>query len=340
MSSVKPPAAQRPKILAVDDNPANLLVIRRVLAKLEVDVVEAACGNDALRATLDDEFALILLDVYMPDINGFEVAEILSQEETTRQTPIIFVTATYADDVHRLKGYGFGAVDYMAKPLEMTILLSKVQVFLELYRHRVALRDALSELSERNRQLELEVEQRRQMEQEMRHLAMHDMLTGLPNRTLFMDRLATAHTRALRHKGMFALVYVDVDRFKDVNDTWGHAAGDAMLVELASRLRESLRENDTVARLGGDEFALVLEELEDVNAGRLRLERLQAALQTPMAYQHEDQQVNLIIAASIGLAVYPQDGADVGTLLHAADQAMYLTKRSRIESGLRAENIN
>ncbi|WP_296250246.1 diguanylate cyclase [uncultured Stenotrophomonas sp.] len=329
MLVTKPAAVQRPKILAVDDNPANLLVIRRVLAKLDVDVVEAACGNDALKATLDDEFALVLLDVYMPDINGFEVAEILSQEETTRQTPIIFVTATYADDVHRLKGYGFGAVDYMAKPLEATILLSKVQVFLELYRHRVALRDALSELSERNRQLEIEVEQRKQMEQEMRHLAMHDMLTGLPNRALFMDRLESAHHRAQRHGGMFALVYVDVDRFKEVNDTWGHGAGDAVLIELAARLRGALRENDTVARLGGDEFALVLEELDDINDAHRLMERVSESLLAPMRYQRDGEQVTLSIGASIGLAAYPADGAEVDALLHAADQAMYLTKRSR-----------
>jgi len=324
-----PVAPQRPKILAVDDNPANLLVIRRVLARLDVEVVEAASGNDALKATLDSEFALVLLDVYMPDINGFEVAEILSQEESTRQTPIIFVTATYADDVHRLKGYGFGAVDYMAKPLDATILLSKVQVFLELYRHRVALRDALRELSERNRQLELEVEQRRQMEQEMRHLAMHDMLTGLPNRALFMDRLENAHHRAVRNEGMFALVYVDVDGFKGVNDTWGHAAGDALLVELARRLRGSLRENDTVARLGGDEFALVLEDLEDVDAARRRLEDVRLCLQVPMTHLGDGGEVTLTIAASIGLATYPADGAEVGALLHAADQAMYLVKRAR-----------
>lgn len=329
MFVTKPVAVQRPKILAVDDNPANLLVIRRVLAKLDVEVVEAACGNDALKATLDDEFALVLLDVYMPDINGFEVAEILSQEETTRQTPIIFVTATYADDVHRLKGYGFGAVDYMAKPLEATILLSKVQVFLELYRHRVALRDALSELSERNRQLEIEVEQRKQMEQEMRHLAMHDMLTGLPNRALFMDRLESAHHRAQRHGGMFALVYVDVDRFKEVNDTWGHGAGDAVLIELAARLRGALRENDTVARLGGDEFALVLEELDDINDAHRLMERVSESLLAPMRYQRDGEQVTLSIGASIGLAAYPADGAEVDALLHAADQAMYLTKRSR-----------
>lgn len=329
MLVTKPVAVQRPKILAVDDNPANLLVIRRVLAKLDVDVVEAACGNDALKATLDDEFALVLLDVYMPDINGFEVAEILSQEETTRQTPIIFVTATYADDVHRLKGYGFGAVDYMAKPLEATILLSKVQVFLELYRHRVALRDALSELSERNRQLEIEVEQRKQMEQEMRHLAMHDMLTGLPNRALFMDRLESAHHRAQRHGGMFALVYVDVDRFKEVNDTWGHGAGDAVLIELAARLRGALRENDTVARLGGDEFALVLEELDDISDAHRLMERVTQSLQAPMHYLRDGEALTLAIAASIGVAAYPADGAEVDALLHAADQAMYLIKRSR-----------
>ncbi|KRG63213.1 histidine kinase [Stenotrophomonas humi] len=329
MFVTKSPAVQRPKILAVDDNPANLLVIRRVLAKLDVEVVEASSGNDALKATLDDEFALVLLDVYMPDINGFEVAEILSQEEGTRQTPIIFVTATYADDVHRLKGYGFGAVDYMAKPLEATILLSKVQVFLELYRHRVALRAALGELSERNRQLEIEVEQRRLMEQEMRHLAMHDMLTGLPNRALFMDRLESAHHRATRHGGMFALVYVDVDRFKAVNDTWGHAAGDAMLVELAARLRSTLRENDTVARLGGDEFALVLEELEDMQDAERLLERVRAALLSPMRYLRDGEEIELSVSASIGLAAYPADGAEVGALLHAADQAMYLIKRGR-----------
>lgn len=328
MLVTKPAVVQRPKILAVDDNPANLLVIRRVLAKLDVEVVEAASGNDALKATLDDEFALVLLDVYMPDINGFEVAEILSQEESTRQTPIIFVTATYADDVHRLKGYGFGAVDYMAKPLEATILLSKVQVFLELYRHRVALRDALSELSERNRQLEIEVEQRKQMEQEMRHLAMHDMLTGLPNRALFMDRLESAHHRAQRHGGMFALVYVDVDRFKTVNDTWGHGAGDAVLIELAARLRGALRENDTVARLGGDEFALVLEELDDINDAHRLMERVSESLLAPMHYQRDGEQLTLSIGASIGLAAYPADGAEVDALLHAADQAMYLTKRS------------
>ncbi|MNN48701.1 Diguanylate cyclase DosC [compost metagenome] len=163
----------------------------------------------------------------------------------------------------------------------------------------------------------------------MRHLAMHDMLTGLPNRALFMDRLESAHHRATRHGGMFALVYVDVDRFKEVNDTWGHAAGDAMLVELAARLRGTLRENDTVARLGGDEFALVLEELEDMQDAERLLERVRAALLSPMQYLRDGEEIALSVSASIGLAAYPADGAEVDALLHAADQAMYLIKRGR-----------
>ena len=123
-----------PKILVVDDTPANLLVMRRLLAKIEVQLVEAASGAAALSACLDHDFALILLDVNMPEMDGFEVASLLQEEITTRQTPIIFVTAAYGDDLHRLKGYNSGAVDYIAKPINDQILLSKVRVFLDLYR--------------------------------------------------------------------------------------------------------------------------------------------------------------------------------------------------------------
>lgn len=144
-----------------------------------------------------------------------------------------------------------------------------------------------------------------------------------------MDRLENVHHRAVRHGDRFALVYVDVDRFKEINDTWGHAAGDAVLIEIAQRLRGTLRENDTVARLGGDEFALVLEKLDDPQGEQQLIERMRASLCMPMPYRHGDEQVLLQIAASIGMATYPTDGSEVDALLHAADQAMYLVKRSR-----------
>lgn len=339
MSAVNPPLPQRPKILVVDDNPANLLVVRRVLARVDADLVEAFSGNEALKATLDDEFALILLDVYMPDINGFEVAEILSQEEHARQTPIIFVTATYADDVHRLKGYGFGAADYMAKPIDPAILLSKVNVFLDLYNSRLALRAALHELSERNRQLEEELGHRRRMEDEMRQLATHDSLTGLPNRMLFMDRLGMAIERAHRHGNRFALVYLDADRFKLINDTWGHAAGDAVLAAIAGRLTDRLRGNDTVARLGGDEFALIIEDVGGDRASVLdSLAELRGLLEAPLMHEVAgNDSVALPVRASMGLALYPEDGTDGTALMHAADHAMYADKRSRTEP---SENEN
>lgn len=317
-----------PKILVVDDNPANLVVIRHVLGRLEVELVEAHSGNDALKATLDHEFALVLLDVYMPDINGFEVASILSQEEHTRQMPIIFVTATYADDVHRLRGYGFGAVDYMAKPLDATILLSKVQVFLELYRNKMALRSALQELSLRNQQLEEELQYRQKMEQNMRHMATHDVLTGLPNRLLFRDRLAMAHERSKRNNRMFALAYLDVDGFKDINDAWGHRCGDEVLACIGKRLVSLTRSSDTAARLGGDEFALLLEDVDNESDPMRRIQLIQLELEQPMDFIKEDGPAQISVRVSIGVALYPRDGDQSDQLLHKADQAMYLNKKN------------
>jgi PleD family two-component response regulator len=158
----------RPKVLVVDDTPANLVAMRRLLARMDCTVIEASSGNEALSACLDHEFALILLDVQMPDMDGFEVATLLQENEQTLSTPVIFVTAAYKDDLHRMHGYTVGAVDYIAKPVDEFILLSKVKVFLDLYRTRSALAAA---------------------EAKARHLAMHDQLTGLPNRLLFADRL-------------------------------------------------------------------------------------------------------------------------------------------------------
>lgn len=323
----------RPKILVVDDNPANLVVVRHVLGRLDVDLIEAHSGNDALKATLDHEFALVLLDVYMPDINGFEVASILSQEEHTRQIPFIFVTATYADDVHRLRGYGFGAVDYMAKPLDPTILLSKVQVFLELYRSKIALRCALQELSVRNRQLEEELQHRQQMEAKMRHMAMHDALTGLPNRLVFQDRLHMAYERGKRHHHQFAVAYLDLNDFKQINDVWGHACGDEVLVCFAQRLASQIRSSDTAARLGGDEFALLLEEVDNEADVVRRLEMLRASLEEPMTLTQDGVPETIRVESSIGMAMYPRDGDHPSQLLHVADQAMYTQKKGERPCG-------
>jgi two-component system cell cycle sensor histidine kinase PleC len=146
-----------PKILIVDDRQANLLALKTLLAKVEATVITADSGNQALARTLDHDFALMLLDVQMPDMSGYDVAELLRGEERTRRVPIIFVTAAYKDDTHRILAYGAGAVDYIEKPIDEAILLSKVRVFLELDRARRDLSRAAEQLAAQNRRLEAEV---------------------------------------------------------------------------------------------------------------------------------------------------------------------------------------
>jgi diguanylate cyclase (GGDEF)-like protein len=165
---------------------------------------------------------------------------------------------------------------------------------------------------------------------ENEHLAMHDPLTGLPNRTLFMDRVAHAIAGAGRDARTVAVLLLDLDRFKDVNDALGHGAGDVLLAELAGRLGGVVRAGDTVARLGGDEFAIVVPDAGDREAvGRLA-ERLETALAVPVVVDG----LPIEVEASVGAALHPEHGDDAETLLRRADIAMYVAKRSRCRHAL------
>lgn len=322
--------AQRPGILVVDDTPANLVAMRKLLKGMNADIVEARNGNEALAACLDREFAIILLDVNMPEMDGFEVAQYLSEEVRTRDTPVIFVTAAYADDLNRLKGYTFGAVDYIAKPINDVILQSKVKVFLDLYRGKRTLRDNIEQLSALNQQLQEQIAERVRAEERARHEATHDPLTGVPNRVLFMDRLQQALERSRRHAQPCALLYIDIDGFKPVNDRYGHQVGDLLLKAIAQRASERLRKTDTFARLGGDEFALIMEEQVDGPEAAVQSgQQFCDLLRSPYAL---DGGITVEIGASIGVACYPAVAAgaanELEALIRAADSAMYRVKKS------------
>ena len=157
---------------------------------------------------------------------------------------------------------------------------------------------------------------------ENKHLALHDAVTGLPNRSLFHDRAGQAIVSARREARRAALMILDLDRFKEVNDTLGHHNGDLLLKEVGARLREILRESDSVARLGGDEFGLLLPRVTDGDAAMNVAEKVRAALREPFTLEG----VTLDIGASIGVALYPEHGGDVETLLQRADVAMYVAK--------------
>jgi len=267
----------------------------------------------------------------MPGMDGFETAEIIHSHPRSAAIPIIFVTAHYADEMHRLKGYQKGAVDYLFTPIIPQILQHKVAVFVELAKKNLLLQCQAEELAELNRDLqvqrmkdlkeanaalEAEVIERRQAEERAHGLATRDPLTGLYNRRSLMERLEQAIARANRGGGGLAVLFLDMDRFKCINDTLGHDVGDQLLVQVAARISGAVRESDVVARLGGDEFVVLMD------AASVARKIVQANSAPCEIGSHV-----LNTSVSIGISVYPQDGDTVQMLMKHADLAMYHAKQ-------------
>ncbi len=192
-----------------------------------------------------------------------------------------------------------------------------------------------------------DISDRKRTERRVSHLAYHDQLTNLPNRTLFRDRLELCLAMARRHDHMVAVMFVDLDRFKQINDSLGHRTGDALLVEVTRRLQESVRETDTVAldgrspvtvaRVGGDEFTVILSEVRDVQSVTKVATRILSAIADPIEIDGK----NVLTTASIGIALFPVDGESIDTLLKNADTAMYHAKeRGRNNYQLFTESMN
>lgn len=220
------------------------------------------------------------------------------------------------------------------------IMLYLVQLMVVRYAQRIlhtqeaALRESNRELDARveertyelaaiNSQLEDEVLERRRAEARLEHLAHHDPLTGLPNRLQVAEHLQRSVSKAERHRSRLAVLFIDLDRFKEVNDTLGHAAGDELLIEVTRRLTGQLRSGDLLARLGGDEFVCILEDLVAPQDASRVADKLIARIGESFSIREHD----LSISASIGISLYPADGVDAGNLLRAADTAMYQAKK-------------
>ena len=195
---------------------------------------------------------------------------------------------------------------------------------------------AADKLSEVNLALKEEVRERNVLEfrlaavteraEASRNAALHDLLTGLPNRALFNDRLEHGLAQAKRHGGNLAVMFIDLDGFKQINDTHGHDAGDQVLKTIALRLTESTRNDDTVCRNGGDEFLFLLTEVDNQQNLILVAEKLVASIQMPCSVIIDNLKINPSISASIGIAIFPKDGSTAQALIQSADKAMYRTK--------------
>lgn len=184
--------------------------------------------------------------------------------------------------------------------------------------------DALEAEVRSRHELELSLAKATTREEASRHAALHDSLTGLPNRTLFDDRLRNALALASRHGGTLAVIFIDLDDFKEINDAHGHEAGDEVLRTIANRLRDGSREADTVSRHGGDEFLCLLTEMGDREAMDAIASKIGSAIRAPCRTGGRE----LTVEASLGIAVFPRDGDSVEALLDSADRAMYEAKRN------------
>ncbi|OWW18750.1 putative bifunctional diguanylate cyclase/phosphodiesterase [Noviherbaspirillum denitrificans] len=320
-------AGMAERILIVDDTPANLRLLMHMLGEQGYIVHPATNGELALQfvqTTLPD---LILLDIFMPGMDGYELCRLLKADERTRDIPVIFLSS--ADQaVDKLKAFSSGGVDYVVRPLHVEEVLARIRTHLSLRNLQKKLEERVeartAELIEANLRLQAENAERRQAEFRIRYMAHYDALTDLPNRVLLQDRIQKAVDYAARNKTQIAVLFVDLDYFKNINDSLGHMVGDSMLQLVARRLQLCLRKHDDVGRLGGDEFVLCLPLMNGRTDAALVAQKVLDALHQPFIINDMEMHVG----ASIGISLYPDDGADVETLMRAADMAMYCAKES------------
>jgi diguanylate cyclase (GGDEF)-like protein len=337
LDQAQSPAKMR--LLIVDDIAENREILRRRFERHGYLMTEAGGGTEALDLIEREAFDLVLLDMMMPDLTGLEVLTRIRSKYSPGSLPVIMVTAkSQSEDI--VEALNHGANDYITKPVDFSIALARVitqldrkraeakihQMNQELSRANEALECRVaartSDLVQANQQLRSEMEQREQSQATIVHLAHHDALTGLGNRLLFHKQLSEALVHRQRHGGDVAVLFIDLDGFKAINDSLGHGTGDSVLKHLANRLRNALRETDQIGRLGGDEFAVIQFGNEQPTEATALATRLIELLGTPFDVDNQ----RLVIGASIGIAVAGGDYQDAAQLLRAADLAMYRAK--------------
>ena len=417
-------------VLIVDDKAANRRALQVSLRPLNIQVIEADSGEMALNKIIHYSFSVILMDVNMPGMDGFETAELIAHYQQNHITPIIFITAIDQPE-NANKGYTSGAVDYLVKPYNPDALLAKIKIFIELYKQQDRIRKSLADANAMRQQSELlidsagqglisldndltisfvntmactllatskseligqsikhfvyreqrqewtesdiftafrndekihiddtvfwnaqgqqffveytlavirqnektdgavllfqDITQRKQAAEKIEHYARHDQLTGIYNRRIFQTFIEEKIIHSKRFNSQIALHFIDLDRFKEVNDTLGHDAGDTLLKQVVTRINTVIRDVDIFARLGGDEFGIIqcVDESSGFSAASLAQRIIDSfSLEFDLGVQ------SMNIGCSIGISQYPSHAATMQSLIKAADTAMYNAKDS------------
>lgn len=311
--------ANQVDILVVDDTPENLRLLATMLERQGYSVRKAINGQMALTAVKALHPDLILLDIMMPEMDGYEVCQTLKQQAETQEIPVIFLSAL-DDAFDKVRAFKAGGSDYITKPFHIEEVMARV-------RHHLALRLANLKVNELNAQLEARVQERtRQLEAanvKLLHLALRDSLTELPNRIAFLqlieEQIKLSHTT---EKYEFAVLVLDCDRFKIINDSLGHDAGDVLLLAIAQRLKNLLGPADSLARLGGDEFAVLLTQRSTLEAVKEFANQILRIFVAPFPLNQQTVFINASLGVVMGSAEYQKSEH----LLRDADAAMYQAK--------------
>ena len=289
------------RILIVDDQEANVVLLARMLAGSGYTSVTSTMNPlEVCPLHREHRYDLILLDLQMPGMDGFQVMDGLKEiEGPDGYPPVLAITAQPA---HKLRALEGGAKDFISKPFDLPEVLMRVHNMLEVRLLHEAARSYATTLEA---------------------MALNDPLTGLANRRLLADRMSVALVHARRSKGAMAVVYLDLDGFKQINDTLGHGVGDRLLKAVSERLLATVREEDTVARMGGDEFMIALWHVSGSDDAASVAQKVIDAVSVPFALEGH----TVTVTTSAGVAVYPVHGEGAEALMKSADLALYEAKR-------------
>ena len=309
-------------VLLVEDNGVDALLLREMFSKEapgSLELTYLTCVSDALLHLAKGGVDIVLLDTGLPDTHGLD--SVRRVHELAPNVPVL-VLAGLNDETLASEALKEGAQDYLIKgQLESRALPRALRHAVE--RHR------LQTDADQVKKLQLALTDdfliaARATSLEMSHSASHDALTDLPNRVLFNDRLTQAISLAERQKKQLAVMYIDLDHFKKINDSLGHEIGDKLLQSVAERLKESVRRSDTISRLGGDEFLVLLSQVEHEEDAIFSARKILRALTVPYVINRN----SLDVSVSIGVSAYPSDGQDAEGLINKADNALYEAKRN------------
>jgi two-component system cell cycle response regulator len=295
------------RLCVVEDNSFDLKATCTVLENVGFEIVSRFESAEALieaylEPVLDEPPCdLILLDFNLPGMNGIDLCQRLKKSSLMMDVPVIMITGE-ASMLELQYAYEQGAVDFIRKPFNRIELIARVS------------------LAAKNRLLQ----------KQLQNLAHYDQLTGLVNRTLFLNRLDQFISLTKRQSTRLALLFVDLDNFKPLNDTLGHKLGDIALQLAAKKLLSCVRDTDTVGRFGGDEFVILLPDIASRDSIHRILDKIEAEFSDPLLlHEGKGGRLDWLLGASIGYAIYPDDSDNCQELLKMADEAMYKTKASR-----------